>query len=294
MSQQSNGNSILLQGRIIWTLGNNMFEGKQKTNMQTRQVMLDNDGKPVIEYGFGLAVPKIDPRTGQNTAEYVKAYQALHGEALTLFPSGQLPPGFALKYKDGDTAVDDKGVSYSAREGYAGHIVIACTTRIPIKYFRFEGGQNILVNDGIKCGDYVNVQLNIKAHPAIGTSKAGLYVNPSAVQLIQAGKAIINAPSGDQVFGNVVPSYVGQVEAHVAPTMPSMAAPQAPTMPAQPQAPAAPQYAPQAAPAMPPQGHVAPAAPHYGVLPPTMQPAPHAPAAPVMPAMPSQPYPMPQ
>jgi len=53
---QSNGSNLLVQGRIIWTLGSNLFEGKQKTNMQTKAVIVGNDGKPVVEYGFGLAV----------------------------------------------------------------------------------------------------------------------------------------------------------------------------------------------------------------------------------------------
>jgi len=262
---QSNGSNLLVQGRIIWTLGSNLFEGKQKTNMQTKAVIVGNDGKPVVEYGFGLAVPKIDPRTGQHTQEFTKLWQALHAEAFTLFPSGQVPPTFAMKYKDGDTAIDDKGQPYSKREGYAGHIVLSCTTQIPIKYFIFEGGNNILVNTGIKNGDYVNVQLNIKAHPAVGQSKAGLYVNPSAVQLIQAGKEIINTPSGDMIFGQVLPQYVGQVEAQVTAPMPGAMAPvYAQPAPAMQPSVAAPVYA-----------QPAPQAPaHYGVLPETMQPAP--------------------
>jgi hypothetical protein len=269
---QSNGSNLLVQGRIIWTLGSNLFEGKQKTNMQTKAVIVGNDGKPVVEYGFGLAVPKIDPRTGQHTQEFTKLWNALHTEAFTLFPSGQIPPTFAMKFKDGDTAIDDKGQPYSKREGYAGHIVLSCTTQIPIKYFIFEGGNNILVNTGIKNGDYVNVQLNIKAHPAVGQSKAGLYVNPSAVQLIQPGKEIINTPSGDQIFGQALPQYVGQVETPVHAPMPGTMAP-AYGQPAM-QTPVAPAYA-QPAMQTPVAAPQAPA--HYGVLPETMQP-PQAPA----------------
>lgn len=279
MTTNSNGNSLLIQGRIVWTSGNSLFEGKHRKNMNTNQLEYDDKGQPVIEYGFGLAVPKIDPRTNQFTAEYVKIYQAIHGEALTLYPSGQLPPNFALKYKDGD-GVDHNGAPFNTREGYAGHIVLACTTRIPIKFFRFEGNQNILVNDGIKCGDYVNVQLNIKAHPAKGQSKPGVYLNPSAVQLIQPGKEIINMPSGDQMFGNAAPQYAGEVVAPTHAPMPNMGAGQnlqaPPAMPGQGfggTPPAGTHYAPQPAPA-----------PHYGVLPQTHQPAPQ--AAPPMPGMP--------
>ena len=266
MTTQSNGNNLVVQGRIIWNIGPNLFEGKAKTDYNTGAPVLDQVGNPKMEYGFGLAIPKVDPTTGANTAEYVKVWEALHKEAMTLYPSGQIPPGFAMKFKDGD-GIDHNGKPFADREGYAGHIVLMCTTQIPIKYFLFQGGNNILVNDGIKNGDYVNAQLNIKAHPAKGQGKPGLYLNPSAVQLIQAGKEIINTPSGDQLFGAAAPVYAGQMVADTAPQMPQQNV--APAM--------APQ-APAAAPAAP----VAPA--HYGVLPQTHQPA----AAPQAPAMPPQ------
>jgi hypothetical protein len=288
MTTQNNGNSIMVQGRIVWTSGN-LFQGAHQKDDRTKQPLFNQDGSPKIVYGFGLAIPKIDPRTGQFTPEYVKIYQTMQAEALTLYPGGHIPQGFSMKYKDGDTDIDQSGTPYSKREGYAGHIVVACTTQLPIKYFRFEGGNNILVNDGIKCGDYVNVQLNIKAHPAIGQGKPGLYVNPSAVQLIQPGKEIINTPSGDQLFGTAAPTYAGTVEAPTAPPMPNMGAPAMPGTPAMPPmgAPAAPTYPAQPAPAV---AQPAPA-PHYGVLPPGHQPAPAqpAPAAPTYPAQPGYP-----
>lgn len=294
---QNEGISLVTQGRIVWTIGKTLFEGKVKTNMQTKQVILDQKtGQPVVEYGFGLAIPKMDPRTNQFTEQYVAIYQALHGQAMSLYPSGHLPKDFAIKYKDGDTDIDDKGVPYSQREGYANHIVVACTTRIPLKFFRFEGGNNIMVNDGIKCGDYVNVQLTIKAHPAVGQAKAGLYVNPFAVQLIQSGQEIINTPSADTIFGNALPAYAGQVVAPTAPQMPAMMPQQAPMQPQQPMVPQAP--------AMPQQPVAAPQ-PHYGVLPNAVNPAmapqapampqqPQAPMAPQAPMMPQQPVAAPQ
>lgn len=256
-----NGNNLLVQGRIVWTSGRTLFEGKKKLDYNTNAPIFDENNQPIIEYGFGLAIPKIDPRTGQPTAEFQKVWQLLHQEAFTLYPSGQLPPDFAMKYKDGD-GVDHQGQPFGNREGYKNHIVLACTTQIPIKYFVFEGGNNVLVNSGIKCGDYVNVQLNVKAHPAKGRGKAGLYINPSAVQLIQAGKEIINTPSGDQMFGMQAPAYNGQVDAYVAPQMP-MGAPAMPPQGVNFSNPAYPAYN-QAPPVQPD--------PYYNVLPPTHQP----------------------
>lgn len=265
MTTQSNGNSVFIQGRLVWGIGQTLFEGKQQVDYNTKQPKIDpKTGQPRVEYGFGLAIPKVDPATGQNTEEYTKVWNALHAEAFTLYPSGIIPSDFAMKFKDGDSLNSKTGQPYASKEGYAGHIVLACTTMIPIKYFVHEGGQNQLVNTGIKVGDYVNVQLTIKAHPAINNGNPGLYLNPNAVQLIQPGKAIINAPSGDQLFGQNAPAYNGQVVADVAPTLPGQpAAPVQPAMPAQPMtAPTAP-VAP-------------PVAPNYDVLPQTMQP----PAAP--------------
>jgi hypothetical protein len=272
---QANGQNLLVQGRIVWVSGD-LFEGKPKLDFTTKQPVMEKDGvTPAREYGFGLAIPKVDPATGQNTEAYVKAYQALHGEAMTLFPGGNLPPDFAIKYKDGDTAIDQSGKKYSEREGWAGHIVISCTTRIPPKFFVFQGGNNVVVNEGIKCGDYVNVQLNVKAHAAQGAGKAGLYVNPTAVQLIQPGQAIINSPSGDQIFGEAAPAYAGNVVADQAPAMPQVGA-GAPPMPGQ----AAPQ------PGLPqnPTPQAAPA--NYDVLPGNLQPQPGLPQNPAPTAAP--------
>ena len=291
MQTAQTNNGLIVQGRLVWTVGRTPHEGKAKTDYNSGAVILDETGQPQMQYGFGLAIAKVDPRTGQTSEQFTKVWQALHAEAFTLYPSGQLPPDFAMKYKDGD-AVDHNGKPFETRDGYKGHIILACTTEIPPKFFRYEGGNNIMVNDGFKCGDYVNVQLNLKAHPPKGRGKPGLYLNPSAVQLIQAGKEIINAPSGDQLFGQQAPVFNGVVEAHTGPTMPNMApaAPQAPQMPQQgfaaPMAPAQPQYPAQApqAPQMPQQ----PAQPHYGVLPQTHQPQPPM-GAPAMPQYPAQP-----
>jgi hypothetical protein len=221
---EGNGTNLLTQGRIVW-VGGSLFEGKQKKNFQTNQPEFNADGTPVVEYGFGLAIPKLDPATNQNTQQYTTAYQTLYNEAMTLFNGAtQLPNGFPLKIKDGDVDVDRNGNPLANKEGYKNHIVIACTTRIPPKFYVWQNGENVLTNQGIKCGDYVNVQLNVKAHPAKGQGKAGLYVNPVFVQLVAAGKAIINAPSGDEVFGNTAPSYAGQMEVDTGVQAPGAAA----------------------------------------------------------------------
>ncbi len=260
MSQTSEGTTVIVDGRLVWCVAKTPFEGRKKTIFGTQQPDINpNTGEQKVEFGFGLAVPKTV--LGQPGPDgKIGIWNALHGEAMKLFPNGQIPPSFAMKYKDGDTAVDEKGVPYSKREGYAGHIVLACTTRLPIKFFRHENGQAVQIADGIKNGDYVRVQLHIKSHPAQGAGKAGLYVNPNAVMFLGYGTEIINTPSGDDIFGTqALPLPPGASATPLAPT--NAAFPAAPvTAPVMP-----PTYA-------PPQPAAAPA--HYGVLPPSHQPPP--------------------
>lgn len=244
----SAGRTVMVQGRIVWASGD-LFKGRVKTIFGTQTPRVNQAGETMMEYGFGLAVPK---------ASLGEIWGAIHEEAFTLFPNRQIPPGFAMKYKDGD-GIDDKGVPFSQREGYAEHLVFACTTSLPIKFFKYENGQNIMVNEGIKCGDYVNVQLSIKAHGAIAAGKAGLYINPNAVQFLGFGKEIINAPSGDQIFGSAMPAIPQGASAtplvpqpgqmlvpppqQYAPPIPTSAPPNYAVVPAAHQPQAQPQYA---------------------------------------------------
>lgn len=195
--KETDGRVLMVQGRIVWASGD-LFKGQLKTKFGSKEPVLDEQGQQVREYGFGLAIPKTSLNSDPDNI-----WTVLHSEAMKLFP--QIPPGFAMKFKDGD-GVDDKGQPFSSREGYAGHIVLSCITRIPIQWYIFQNGQNIITNEGIKCGDYVNVQLQVRAHGAIGQGKPGLYVNPLAVQLVGYGKEIVNRPQGNDIFGMSQPA----------------------------------------------------------------------------------------
>lgn len=259
MSNTSEGTPLKVQGRIVWVSGD-LFKGRAKTEYGTNVPKLNQAGEQMREYGFGLAIKNPGP-----SLETI--WKVIHEEAYKLFPNRQIPPGFAMKYKNGDTDVDQNGVPYSKREGYAGHLVFACTNAIAIKWFKVENKDNILVNEGIKCGDYVNVQLNIKSHPAVGQGKAGLYLNPQAVQFLGYGAEIINTPSGNDIFGQNAPALPDGASA-----TPIVAQPRAQPPPVITAAPAAPNGSlppPAAAPAP-----VGATTPHYAVLPPAHQPAP--------------------
>jgi hypothetical protein len=195
--------SMLVQGRIIWKSGD-LFKGQPQVDYNTKAPKLDKMGKQAVQYGFGLAVPKVDQH-GQPNQQLQALLNTIHDEARKLYQSGVVPPAFAYKYKDGDTAIDEKGMPYNIREGYAGHVVFAATTLIAIRWFKYENGGNIAINEGVKNGDYVNVALDIKAHTAVGQGKPGMYLNPSAVQLVGYGKEIVNVPQGDSFFGLAAP-----------------------------------------------------------------------------------------
>jgi len=243
----------MVDGRIVWTVGS-LFEGRIKTIFGTQQPRLNQQGETMKEYGFGLAVPK-SVLNQVGAGQPGEIWSAIHEEAFTLYPSRQIPPAFAMKYKDGDTGIDDKGISLSQRKGYAGHLVFALTTSLPMKFFRWENGAYVQISDGIKCGDYVRVQVSVKAHAASGQGKPGLYLNPNAVLFLGYGEEIVNAPSAENIFGNQAPPVPAGASA-------TPLAPQG--MPAMPQM----QQQTYGAPPMQPQQ----VQPNYGVLPPQHQP----------------------
>jgi hypothetical protein len=255
--QTSNGKTVMVQGRLVWISGQTVFEGKGRTVFGTQTPIIDTiTGLQEREYGFGLAIPKT---AFSQPGGALELWNAIHEETYQIYPTRQIPPDYAWKYKDGDTGIDHNGASFSLREGYPGHIVFQCTTRIPIKFFKWENGQNIMIKDGIKCGDYVNVQLQVKAHGKVGQGKPGLYVNPLAVQFLGFGKEIVNQASGDQIFGTGTPAMPeGASATPFAPAGQILPTP-VPGQVGQPS------YAPP---------HQAQPTPHYGVMPQQFQPPP--------------------
>jgi hypothetical protein len=250
----------MAQGRIVWTIGK-LFEGKVRTIFGTQTPQPNKNGEIVKEWGFGLAIPKDAFVAG---GAGLDLWNAMNEEARTMYPNGVIPPSFSMKFKDGDSIDPETGKSHALKEGYAGHIVFSMKTSLPINFFRFENGQNFICNEGIKCGDYVRVQVSVKAHAAMGQGKAGLYLNPNAVQFLGFGKEIISTPTGDQIFGTQAPAMPqgasatpiapqGMIMPTGQPGMPQMAPPQQPAFQQQ-QAP-------------PP-----PVAPNYGVIPQQHQP----------------------
>ena len=172
-------------GRIVW---GHPLKPRQKIDNETKQKVLDQQGQPVMETSYGLAIP---------IAEFQQhVWPMMQSEALKGYPNGA-PGNFSWKMTQ-PTDIDNKGQPYSLREGYADHVVIAVSTLLePPPAFRWDAGRNQWVQmqpDEIKCGDYIRADLNFKVNVSTSaTRKPSLYVNPRAVQFVGYGAAIVSA-----------------------------------------------------------------------------------------------------
>ena len=176
-------------GRIVW---GHPMKSSVKKDLNTNQPVI-RDGKQVEQWAFGVAIPK-----DQFQALYGQMYQ----EALTAFPNG-VPGNFSWKFKDGD-GTDRQGQPYSIREGYAGHYVLTISTEafMPPCYKYENGTYRQIAENEIKTGDYVVVNLDIKANvPTNRTHTPGLYVNPNMIELVGYGTEIKGTVDPNAVFG---------------------------------------------------------------------------------------------
>ena len=205
-----------------------------KENFQTKQPVLKN-GVKVEEWRCKLAIPKDVFNT--------QVWPQLHAEAATLYPSG-VGRDFSWKFVDGDSPECPKGskIPYNVREGYPGHYVLTISTEAfapPI--FKFENGAyRQITADEIKCGDYVKLNVNIKAH---NNNDGGLYLNPNGFELVAYGKEIVFASADPtSLFGVGGQQYQLPAGASLTPVSSAPAGAAMP-LPQQPQ-----QYAPAPAP----------------------------------------------
>ena len=197
---QKSGIDIVVQGRIVW--GGVKQQVKKVYGTQTPAID-PKTGKEIIEWAFGLAIPKISPQSNQHeVANFQTIWNAICSEGARMGFQNPDPKSkdFHWKFDDGDGRKPD-GSAYP--EHSRGCIVVACKTRIPLKLMAWENGKCVQVTeDQIKCGDYVQVALNIEAH---GNPNAGLYVNPSFVARFAYGEAIVNQVDPTVIFGNTPP-----------------------------------------------------------------------------------------
>lgn len=173
-------------GRIVW--GQKPLVPNPVLD-DNKQPKLDKTGNPRKQISFGIAIPKAEFQATIWPAMYNVAAQAFNNS---------VPPTFAYKYVDGD-GIDANGQPYSAREGYAGNIVLTVSTEVDsVPLYQFDGTKyNQLGAESLKCGDYVAVGIEIAYNNQKSPNKPGLYVNPKAVELIGYGAHIASRGGAD-------------------------------------------------------------------------------------------------
>ena len=227
------------------------------TNATGAPLVHKSTGQPREEFFFSVAIAKTDP----GWAAFMQSIQAV---AVAGFPGGEYnSPEFHWKIIDGD---DPK---FAAREGFAGHYVVRCTSGYRPKLYQSDGNggyQELLDPNALKRGYYVRAALTVKSNGS--QQSPGVYLNPSHVELIGYGTEIQSGPDAATVFGG----------APVALPAGASATPVAPVNTVAP----APVAAPVVAPAMAPVSVPAPVVAPVGV--PVAAPAPVAPAPVAAPA----------
>lgn len=179
---------------------------------------MQKDGvTPSVSSYFGLAIMKT-PGVDWKGEEWG---QVIVNQARAGFPAGESEsPQFAWKIVDGDSTVPNKvGKKPCDQEGYPGHWVINLSTGLPIKCFhtgKLNPYQQITDKNEIKAGDYVRCYMSVKDNKesqSKNVSKSyGMFLNPSVVEVVQAGQEILlsNDVDASVVFSQpvVMPSNV--------------------------------------------------------------------------------------
>ena len=202
----------LINGRIVWS---HPLRAKKKQYMDgpnKGRDILGKDGQPVMEYSFGLAVPKMTTlqamqQQGQNVdlgmAFENAVWPHMAAEIATGYPNG-VPPRFSYKYHDGD-GNDHEGKPFNLREGYAGHYVLTVSTVAgPPSLWKFnpQSGQYDQQNeDAVKCGDFLRAGISFKVNVATGTHTPSIYVNPTALEIAGYGSEIRTTVDPRSLFG---------------------------------------------------------------------------------------------
>lgn len=179
-------------GRIVWGHPTTPKHATDNNN----QKKYNDKGEPIMEVSFGLAIPQ-----DQFAAQ---VWPAMAQEIAKGYPNG-IPGNFSYKITQ-PHEIDKNGKPYAEREGYAGCVVLACSTMLqpPMAYVYENGAYRQIGADQIKCGDYVQVGLNLKVNvPSNRAHTPSIYVNPLTVLLCYEGDAIAGAYQADptQVFG---------------------------------------------------------------------------------------------
>jgi hypothetical protein len=240
-------------GRIVWGHPCKSRPATDNNNLPK----LDKDGKQLMEVSFGLAIPEAE--------FHAQVWPAMAAEIQKGFPNG-IPGNFSYKMTQ-PHEIDNKGKPYAEREGYAGHVVLAVSTVLEAPpVFQWTGTQWAqMQSDAIKCGDYVQVEINFKVNvPTKPTHTPSVYVNPRQIAFVGYGTEIKSGFQADPnaTFGAgpaALPAGASATPIGGAPAVGMPGAPGNPAMPAT--MPGAPSALPVAAASPPPVAPAIPAGP---------------------------------
>ena len=178
-----------------WTPVGRLVQGDlwnpQTTNMEGNP-LVDSKGNPRNNYFFALAVSKNDPGLGE-------FYQEMKTVAAQSFP-GIPEARLSMKYVDGDAPEN------SGKTGFAGCYVFKFSNGFPSKVIKKDAHGTIvpIVNSNeVKLGDYVRVYANITGNGS--SSKPGIYLNHSFVELIGIGEQISTGVTAEQAYESAPP-----------------------------------------------------------------------------------------
>lgn len=181
-------------GRMV---GGHPMIGHAQKDDKTKLPKFQVDGvTPQVQFYCGLAIAK-GTETHWNQTEWGAKIWA---EMIAAWPGGEYNhPGFSSKITDGDSQVPNKKMKKPCdREGYPGHWVINASNGYAIKAYhrgQFEPQQMIQQKEAIKTGDYCRLVISIKSNQS--TQTAGMYINPSMLELYQAGVEIVTESAVD-------------------------------------------------------------------------------------------------
>lgn len=162
----------LVQGDVFTPQTKNMRGGP----------LTDLQGNPKVQYFIAVAVEKTD-------AAMLQTWQQIQQIGQAGFPGGEFQrPDFAWKVLDGD---DPK---HAGKAGFAGHMVFRFTSGFPVKAYTKGAASQIVDPSQIKRGYYIRVAFTVK--PNGNSTKPGLYLNLTLVELVGYGEEIATGPDG--------------------------------------------------------------------------------------------------
>lgn len=155
-----------------------------------------NIGKPTVQFYVAVAIEKKGEQHWATTEWGAKVWATGHAA----FPGIAQNPKFAWKIVDGDsTTPNDAGKRPCDMEGHKGHWVLHCATSMAPKACTAKGTVAI-PPEQIKLGYYVSVAIMCQGN---GTpTKAGIYLNPQAVNLEFEGDEIVRGVDTASAFAN--------------------------------------------------------------------------------------------